>query len=307
MPSACPLSATGSSDRMVVARAGRRNNPEQYPTPDVSVSFTNDTRDAGLRLRAGSCHSRDVMVQSTPQTGPFAGVVEQADTRDLKSRASQEACRFKSGLQHHLTRRSVKWLFAEADRGDVNMLHKAMFVQRIADAALLTGWYVVVTVVMGAPAYAAPMSDVTVSDGKQVTVEFTLRLEGRGVVETNVGKKPFTYTHGMSQLMSGLEKGLEGMRVGESGTIVVAPEDGFGEVDDHAYMEVDKAMIPSESLQVGTTVEGRDSTGQPLYPVIHEIREQVVIMDYNHPMAGQTLYFDVKIVDIRDDPMPGAT
>lgn len=178
-----------------------------------------------------------------------------------------------------------------------------MSIQRIADTALLAGWCVAGTFVMGISACAASASDVTVSDGKQVTVEFTLQIEDQ-VVETTVGKKPLTYTHGMNQLMSGLERGLEGMRVGESRTIVVPPEDGFGQVEDHAYMEVDKATIPPESLQVGTIVEGQDSTGSPLYPTIREIREHVVILDYNHPMAGQILHFDVTILDIQDDASP---
>ncbi len=68
-------------------------------------------------VMAGSCRSGGVMVESVPCAGPFAGVVEQADTRDLKSRASQEACRFKSGLQHHRIHRSGRSRLSEARSG----------------------------------------------------------------------------------------------------------------------------------------------------------------------------------------------
>lgn len=142
----------------------------------------------------------------------------------------------------------------------------------------------------------------TVRAGKLVSIEYTLRLDDQIVLDTNVGGKPLSYIHGLEQLMPGLEKGLKGLAVGESKKIIVPPEEGYGPVDAHAYMEADKSRIPPESLKIGALVEGQDSTGRPIYPRIKEIGEKEVILDYNHPLAGQVLYFDVKVLDIQKPP-----
>ena len=138
--------------------------------------------------------------------------------------------------------------------------------------------------------------------GKQVSFEYTLRLDDKLVLDSNVNAEPLSYIHGLQQLMPGLENGLKDLKVGEVKKIVVQPEDGYGLIDEHAYMEVDKASIPLESLKVGAIVEGQDSTGHPIYPRIKEIVEDEVILDYNHPLAGKILYFDVKILKIKKPP-----
>ena len=144
----------------------------------------------------------------------------------------------------------------------------------------------------------------TVREGKQISFEYILKLDDQIVLDANVDGKPLTYIHGLGQLMPGLENGLKGLKVGEGKKIVVLPEDGYGSIDEHAYMEVDKASIPPEVLKVGAIVEGRDSTGYPIYPRIKEIGEDEVILDYNHPLAGKILYFDVKVLEIKKPHAP---
>ena len=139
----------------------------------------------------------------------------------------------------------------------------------------------------------------TVRAGGQVSFEYTLKLNDQVVLDSNVDGKPLTYIHGLQQIMPGLEKGLKGMKVGETKKIIVQPEDGYGSIDEYAYMEVDKASIPLESLNVGAIVEGRDSTGHPIYPRIKEISEDEVILDYNHSLAGKVLYFDITVLAIQ--------
>lgn len=138
--------------------------------------------------------------------------------------------------------------------------------------------------------------------GKLVSIEYTLRLDDQIVVDSNVGGDPLSYIHGLQQLMPGLEKGLKGLAIGDSKIIVVQPEEGYGPLDTHAYMEADKSRIPPESLKIGAIVEGRDSTGRPMYPRIKEIGDEEVLLDYNHPLAGKVLYFDVKVLDIKKPP-----
>lgn len=139
----------------------------------------------------------------------------------------------------------------------------------------------------------------TVSSGKEVSLEYTLKLADDKVVDTNVGQDPLTYTQGSGQLITGLESKLEGMAVGESKHVTVAPEDGYGSVNPQAFQEVPKENIPAEAMKVGTELIGRDAQGRVVRPRVSEIKDKTVVLDFNHPLAGKTLYFDVKILDVK--------
>ncbi|GAB4389178.1 MAG: peptidylprolyl isomerase [Thermodesulfovibrionales bacterium] len=139
----------------------------------------------------------------------------------------------------------------------------------------------------------------TVAEGRAVSIEYTLTLDDGTVVDTNVGKAPLTYIQGASQIIPGLEKGLEGMKEGESRKVTVKPEEGYGEVNADAYQEVDKDRVP-EGVEVGARLQGRDVAGRPVIATVKEVKENTVVLDYNHPLAGKTLHFDVKVKDIGD-------
>ncbi len=139
-----------------------------------------------------------------------------------------------------------------------------------------------------------------VSKGKKVSIEYTLKLKDGTVVDTNVGKAPLTYIQGSGQIIPGLEKALEGMKVGESKHVVVPPEEAYGEVNKDAFLEVKKDRIPKEALRVGAYLQGRGPKGESVIARVSEIKKDTVVLDFNHPLAGKTLYFDVKILDIKD-------
>jgi FKBP-type peptidyl-prolyl cis-trans isomerase SlyD len=139
----------------------------------------------------------------------------------------------------------------------------------------------------------------TVAEGKRVALEYTLTLDDKSVVESNVGAEPLTYTHGTRQLIPGLEKALEGMAVGDTKQVTVSPSDGYGENDPKAMQEVPKKLIPPDALKVGTRLQGKTPSGQTVYPLVTEVKDDTVILDFNHPLAGKTLHFDVKVVDIQ--------
>jgi len=139
----------------------------------------------------------------------------------------------------------------------------------------------------------------TVAEGKLVSLEYTLTLDDKTVVDSNVGDKPLTYTHGSHQLIPGLEKALEGMAVGDTKQVTVAPEDAYGETDPKAVQEVQKQLIPPDALKVGTRLQGKTPSGQMVYPLVSEIKDDTVVLDFNHPLAGKTLHFDVKVVDVQ--------
>jgi len=146
----------------------------------------------------------------------------------------------------------------------------------------------------------------TISAGKLVTFEYTLKGDGGHVIDTSEGGQPFIYTHGRSEVVPGLESELEGMQVGDIKTVVVNPEQGYGPINEQAIVEVPIDRIPEDAREVGRQLQGSGPDGQAVYPVVKEVRADVVVLNFNHPLAGETLHFDVKIVSIQEQPEAAA-
>ncbi len=142
----------------------------------------------------------------------------------------------------------------------------------------------------------------TVSTGKHVSLEYTMKLDDQSVVDTNVGGEPLKVTQGKHELVPGLEKAIEGMTPGEKKTVTVAPTEAYGAVDPKAFQEVDKNMLPPESAKVGTQLEGKTADGKTVYPRIAEVKHDTVVLDFNHPLAGKTLHVDVKVLEVAQAP-----
>ncbi|MFB3924199.1 MAG: peptidylprolyl isomerase [Terriglobia bacterium] len=120
--------------------------------------------------------------------------------------------------------------------------------------------------------------------------------------DTNHGGEPFTYTQGEQQIISGLEGAVEGMAVGESKSVTIPPEHGYGVVDAAAYREVANDHIPEAARVVGAKLQGRDSRGQTVFARVAQVKDGSVVLDFNHPLAGKTLYFEVKVLEIKEAP-----
>jgi len=143
---------------------------------------------------------------------------------------------------------------------------------------------------------AAPIA---ISDGKTISMEYTLTLEDKKVLDTNVGGEPMNFTQGSHKIIPGLETALEGMKVGESKQVTVEPEVGYGPINPQAVQEIPIENIPEEARKVGAQLQGKDGQGRMVHPRVTEVKEQVVVLDFNHPLAGKKLFFDVKILDIQ--------
>ena len=142
----------------------------------------------------------------------------------------------------------------------------------------------------------------SVSKGKEVSLEYTLRLENKEVVDSNVGKQPLLFTQGSQQIIPGLERELEGLVEGDTKVVTVAPEDGYGKVDPKAFQEVEKEKIPADAQKVGAQLQGKDASGRVFRTTVKEIKEKTIVLDFNHPLAGKTLVFDVKVLGVKDKP-----
>jgi FKBP-type peptidyl-prolyl cis-trans isomerase 2 len=139
--------------------------------------------------------------------------------------------------------------------------------------------------------------DNTVSNGKLISLEYTVKLEDGQVVDTNVGGDPLKYTQGANQIIRGVESAVEGMEVGQAKQAVVPPTEGYGDTDPNAFAEVSKDRLPRE-IEVGTQLHGKDASGREIRPIVSAIKDETVLLDFNHPLAGKTLYFDLKVVNI---------
>lgn len=141
-----------------------------------------------------------------------------------------------------------------------------------------------------------------VENGMRVSIEYTLKGEDGKFIESNKGKFPLVYKHGSQEMIPGLERALAGMKIGAEKHVVVKPEDAYGLVDFNKRKEVPKSEIPPNGMKVGAEIAQPEGQSRVRMFKVHEIREHTVVLDLNHPMAGKTLVFDVKVVDIQPEP-----
>lgn len=138
-----------------------------------------------------------------------------------------------------------------------------------------------------------------VENGKQVTLNYVLQINSE-VVESTQNKEPLTFIVGNHSVVPGLEAQMMGMTVGQEKKIIIDAKDAYGPIDEKAFKEVPRsALPPGVELKPGLVVEVDDPQGGTFPGVIWEVGTDSVIINFNHPLAGQTLEFDVKILDIQ--------
>jgi FKBP-type peptidyl-prolyl cis-trans isomerase SlyD len=132
-----------------------------------------------------------------------------------------------------------------------------------------------------------------------VTIEYKLTVDDE-VIDSSEDEGPLAYLHGYDNILPGLEDELMGMKVGESKMLALAPEDAYGEYDEEAFMDVARDEFTDEvPLEPGVELHLTDVDGDEAYATIVEVGDETVTLDFNHPLAGKQLNFEVKVVDIR--------
>jgi FKBP-type peptidyl-prolyl cis-trans isomerase 2 len=137
-----------------------------------------------------------------------------------------------------------------------------------------------------------------IETGNSVSIEYTLKLEDGTTVDSNVGQDPLTFTQGNSEILPALEEALLGHAVGDTKEVNLTAEQGYGPVNAEAFQEVELEMVPEDARTVGATLVATAPDGQQQPIRVHEVREETIILDFNHPLAGQALNFDVKVLAI---------
>jgi len=149
---------------------------------------------------------------------------------------------------------------------------------------------------------AAPMP-VVVADNMLVTLDYILTVDGK-VVDTSKDHGPLKYVQGRGQIIPGLERQMTGLHVGEAKEVTVAPKDGYGDVNPAAMAEVPRTKLPPNTEpKVGMILAGHDPNGRTFHARIVAVKGEAVQLDMNHPLAGKTLNFSVKVLEIAPAPV----
>ena len=136
-------------------------------------------------------------------------------------------------------------------------------------------------------------------NGDAVKVHYTGKLTSGEQFDSSAGREPLGFTVGAGQMIKGFDAAIPGMSVGDKKTINIAAADAYGERSDEAMIEFDRANVPADmKLEVGLPLTLQNQYGQPVPVIITEIREDVIVLDANHFLAGKELVFDIELVEI---------
>ena len=149
-----------------------------------------------------------------------------------------------------------------------------------------------------AAAFAAEEKVAVVEDGRRVSIEYTLSFDDGTQPESNVGAEPVVFKQGAHEILPALEAALAGMKVSESRKVTLEAAKGYGEKDPRLLQEVDVTQIPEGARVAGAQLTAEDPEGHQRPVRVHEVRADKIVVDLNHPLAGKTLHFDVKILKI---------
>lgn len=141
-----------------------------------------------------------------------------------------------------------------------------------------------------------------ITQGKTVTIAYSLRLEDGEVLDSNANQDPLTYIQGEDQLLFGIEEKLAGKQAGDELHFTIPPEDGYGTVMADALIEIPLEQLPVDGRQVGAQITAEGPEGLTLEGAVTTVGEQTATVDFNHPLAGKVLLFDVIILNVEDTP-----
>lgn len=135
---------------------------------------------------------------------------------------------------------------------------------------------------------------------KVASFDYKLTNNAGEVLDSSEGGEPLAYLHGADNIIPGLEKELTGLSVGDSRTVTVPPEQGYGMHSEELIQAVPRSMFEGvDQIEVGMTFQAETDAG-PQVVVVAAVDDENVTIDGNHPLAGETLHFDVTITEVRD-------
>ena len=138
-----------------------------------------------------------------------------------------------------------------------------------------------------------------VKEGDIVRVHYTGKLTNGEQFDSSNGRDPLEFTVGAGQMIKGFDEAMPGMTVGEKKTINIPPEDAYGVKSEEAIIEFPRANVPPDmKLESGMQLQLKDEAGNPFPVTVYEIRDDMIILDANHMLAGKELVFDIELIEI---------
>jgi len=131
-------------------------------------------------------------------------------------------------------------------------------------------------------------------------IEYTVKNSKGEIVDSNKGQAPLEFIGGKGQIIPGLEKEVEKMEIGEERTIAIPADDAYGQRNEEWVETLPKDQFNGIELQKGMTLYGQSPDGQTIAVTVKDFDDEKVVVDYNHPLAGEDLTFDVKIISKRE-------
>jgi FKBP-type peptidyl-prolyl cis-trans isomerase 2 len=138
------------------------------------------------------------------------------------------------------------------------------------------------------------MADEGVKNGDKIKVMYTGYLEDGSVFDSNEGKEALSFEVGTGQIIKGFENAVIGMKIGESKSIIIKPEEAYGERHEEMVVKIPKTQFQGEEIKEGMMV----SSSNGMQATVVSVNEEDVTLDFNFPLAGKTLKFDLKIAAI---------
>lgn len=143
------------------------------------------------------------------------------------------------------------------------------------------------------------MSDVRIGQHTEVTLHFALHLEDGNTVDSTFDKAPATFKVGDGNLLPGFENALFGLKAGDKRDITVPPENAFGQPNPQNLQVMPRNQFEGMELAEGLLVIFNDAANAELPGIVKAFDDQQVTVDFNHPLSGKTLRFEVQILDVR--------
>ena len=143
------------------------------------------------------------------------------------------------------------------------------------------------------------MTNLAIDEGTEVTLHFALKLENGDVIDSNFNGKPATFVVGDGNLLPGFERALAGMVAGEKNTFVIKPEDGFGQSNPNNMQVLPRSQFDdSVELVEGLMLSFADAQKAELPGIVAAFDDETVTIDFNHPLAGRDILFEVEILGV---------
>lgn len=144
------------------------------------------------------------------------------------------------------------------------------------------------------------MSEQRIGQGSTVTLHFSLKFDNGEVVDSNFEKDPATFTIGDGSLLPGFERVLFGLKDADKRTFEILPEQGFGTPNEQNVQVMPRSQFDSMELDYGVLVIFKDAAGGEMPGVVKAFDNQQVTIDFNHPLAGKVITFDVEIIQVQN-------